>query len=196
MALNLQGIKDRITEIQMMIIEHEISQRERLELDEMHQEAVEEGGAGAFIAPTAEGFRIGDQHYQKLGVHIRGWKKYKHRWVGTKKEIFENPSPEDIKKKGLKPGADLTVQVLEPADSVGIYTLSLAPTSYYNFRSYIESLGNMGLEPHKVLTVLGYRMKQYDAGNPVALVLFTYVPFNAPVQESGEATGTVPAEWQ
>jgi hypothetical protein len=77
----------------------------------------------------------------------------------------------------LKRGADLTIQVLEPVEAAGTYTLSLAQTSYFSWRSYAETLGNMGLEPHKVLTALGYRMKQYDEGNPVALVTFTYVSF-------------------
>ena len=193
MSLDLQGIKNHITEIQNMIQEHEISEREKQELAGMHEEAIKEGGTGAFIAPTAEGFRIGERYYQKLGVHIRGWKKYWHHWNGNKKEIFENPSPKDIEKKKLKRGADLTITVLEPSDAVGTCTLSLAPTSYFNWRAYCESLTNMGLEPHKVLTVLSFRMRQYEEGNPVALVTFQYVPFKP--QEANEATGA-PAEWQ
>ena len=195
MSLDLQGIKNRITEIQKTIQDHEISERERLELAEMHEEALEEGGTSSYVAPTPEGFKIGERFYPKLGVHVRGWKKDWHRWNGNKKEIFENPTPKDIEKKKLKRGCDLQIQVLEPADAVGTYTLSLAPTSYYNWRSYVDSLGNMGLEPHKVLSVLSFRMKQYSEGNPVPLVQFTYVPFNAPVQEAEKATGA-PAEWQ
>jgi hypothetical protein len=196
MGLDLEAIKNHIDEVQSIIIQYEISEREKQELEEMRREASEEGAMGTFIVPTAEGFRIGEVYYPKLGVHIRGWKKYWHRWTGNKKEIAEQPSAQDIEKKGLKRGADLTIQVLEPADALGTYTLSLAPTSYYNFRAYIESLGNKGLEPHKVLTVLGYRMRQYEAGNPVALVLFSHVPFNAPGRDAEGTTETVPAEWQ
>jgi hypothetical protein len=193
MSLDLTNIQNRVTELQNMIQEFEVSKREQAELQEMRNEAAEEGKTGAFIAPTAEGFRAGERYFPKLGVHIRGWRKYWHKWNGNKKEIVENPSPKDIEKKKVKRGADLTIQVLEPTDAMGTYTLSLAPTSYYNWTKYVDSLGNMGLEPHKVLTVLSFRMKQYDEGNPVSLVQFQYVPFNSP--EAQEAIGT-PAEWR
>ena len=193
MSLDLQGIVNKVTELRERIQEFEVSDREKRELQEMRDEASKEGGTGAFIANTAEGFRVGQSYFQVLGVHVQGWRRYWHKWNGNKKEIVENPSPKDIEKEKVKRGADLTVQILEPTDAVGTYTLSLAPTSYYNWRNYVDSLGNMGLEPHKVLTVLTFRMKQYDEGNPVALVQFEYVPFNSP--EGQEAIGT-PAEWR
>ena len=194
MSLDLLNIKNQIAEVQKMVQDFKVSDRALQELQEMRAEASDEGGTGAFIAPTAEGFRIGERYFPKLGVHIRDWRKYWHKWTGTKKEIIEDPSPQDIEKKKLKRGASLTVQVLDPTEAVGIYTLSLAPTSYYNWRNYVESLGNMGLEPHNVFTVLNFRMKQYDEGNPVALVTFTYQPIVLP-EDGGEATGT-PAEWR
>jgi|GEM_PF-6994988 len=195
MSLDLQSIQNRVTELQSMIQEFEVPEEMLKELKEMRTEASEEGGTGAFIAPTAEGFKVGEGYFPKLGVHLRGWKKYWHKWNGNKKEIIENPTPKEIEKKKLKRGCDLQLQVLEPAEAVGTYTLSLAPTSYYNWRNYVDSLGNMGLEPHKALTVLSFRMKQYKEGNPVALVQFRYTPFNSPETVKAEATGT-PPEWQ
>jgi hypothetical protein len=195
MTLDLSTIQNQITEIQNMISSFDVSEREKLELQELREEAAQEGGAGNFMAPTPDGFKTGDRYFQKLGVHIRGWKKYWHRWNNNKKQTFEDPSAQEIANMNLKRGADLTIQVLEPVEAAGTYTLSLAQTSYFSWRSYAETLGNMGLEPHKVLTALGYRMKQYDEGNPVALVTFTYVSFASPEATNDEATG-IPAGWR
>ena len=193
MSLDLESLENRIVEIEKRIREFEVPKEMLQELEEMRTEAAEEGGPGNFLSATPEGFRKEDGYFEQLGVHVRGWKKDWHKWNANKKEIFENPTPMDIEKKNLKRGCDLQVQVLEPAEAVGTYTLSLAPTSYYNWRAYVVSLGKLGLEPHRVLTVLSYKMKQYAEGNPVALVQFEYVPFNSP--EGQEAIGT-PAEWR
>ena len=195
MNLDLEDLEKRIVEVEKKIREFEVPKEMLQELEEMRAEAAEDGGNGSFLSATPEGFRKGDEYFPKLGVHVKGWKKYWHKWNGNKKEIFEEPTPKDIEKKKLKRGCDLQVQVLEPADAMGTYTLSLAPTSYYNWRAYVDNLGNMGLEPHKVLTVLSYKMKQYEEGNPVPLVQFRYVPFNNPEIIKAEATGT-PAEWR
>ena len=197
MALNLEIISNVISKAQKKITSFVVSEREKLELQKLREEAAEEGGAGNFLAPTADGLKVRDGLYQELGVHIRGWKNNWHRWNGNRKEIFEDPSPQEIAEKNLKQGADLTVQVLEPADAMGTYILSLAPTSYFNWRNYVQSLGGLGLEPHKVLSVLSYRMKQYKEGNPVPLVQFRYVPFSNPeIIQAEVTTGTTTEQWK
>jgi hypothetical protein len=93
MTLDLSTIQNQITEIQNMISSFDVSEREKLELQELREEAAQEGGAGNFMAPTPDGFKTGDRYFQNLVCTSEVGKSIGTGGITTKNRPSRTPQP-------------------------------------------------------------------------------------------------------